>query len=111
MKRIEHPKRIWWTAGLAFVLLTGCAVGPNYQRPRTSVANAFANALTNAVSPDEAALATWWKGFNDARLDRLVDRATTNNHDLRGAPANLKEARALRRRTRFDPAPTVPANA
>src|SRR5258706_230703 len=111
MKRIEHPKRIWWTAGLAFVLLTGCAVGPNYKRPQTSVANSFANAPTNVVSPDEAALATWWKGFNDAKLDRLVDRAITNNHDLRIATANLKEARALRRLTTFDLAPTVQANA
>ena len=75
------------------------------------VANSFANAPTNAVSPDEAALAAWWKGFNDPRLDSLVDRAITNNHDLRIATANLKEARALRRLTTFDLAPTVQANA
>src|SRR5438309_2287697 len=95
----------------ASVLLSGCAVGPNYKQPRTPVANSFANAPTNVVSPDEAALATWWKGFNDAGLDRLVDRAVTNNHDLRIATANLKEARALRRLTTFDLAPTVQANA
>ncbi len=92
-------------------MLAGCAVGPNYKRPQTSVANSFANAPTNAVSPDEAALARWWKGFNDARLDSLVDRAITNNHDLRIATANLKEARALRRLTTFDLAPTVVGNA
>ena len=57
------------------------------------------------------ALATWWKGFNDARLDRLVARAIANNHDVRIASANLKEARALRRLTTFDLAPTVQANA
>ncbi|MEY2429362.1 MAG: outer membrane protein multidrug efflux system [Verrucomicrobiota bacterium] len=92
------------------LLPTGCAVGPNYHRPQTSVATAFANAPTNVVSAGEAALATWWTGFNDARLDRLVDRAITNNHDLRIAAANLKEARALRRLTTFDLAPTVQAN-
>ena len=113
MKRIEHKDRRWFSAigFLPFVLLAGCAVGPNYKRPQTSVVNSFANAPTNAVSPDEAALATWWKGFNDARLDRLVDRAITNNHDLRIATANLKEARALRRLTTFDLAPTVVGNA
>src|SRR5437867_12672356 len=113
MKRIEHKGRRWFL-GIGFlpiVLLAGCAVGPNYKRPQTSVSNSFANAPTNAVSPDEAALAAWWKGFNDARLDRLVDRAITNNHDLRIATANLKEARALRRLTTFDLAPTVVGNA
>src|ERR1043166_10255455 len=99
-----------WALGFG-IFFSGCAVGPNYKQPQTSVANAFANAPTNVVSADEAALATWWKGFNDARLDRLVDRAITNNHDLRIATANLKEARALRRLTTFDLAPTAQANA
>ena len=113
MKRIEHQHRSWLISVgfLSAVFLSGCAVGPNYKRPQTSVANSFANAPTNVVSLDEGALATWWKGLNDARLDRLVDRAITNNHDLRIATANLKEARALRRLTTFDLAPTVQANA
>src|SRR5438445_5364077 len=111
MKRIKVQGRDWFLALgiLPIALLSGCAVGPNYKRPQTSVANSFANAPTNA--PDEAALAIWWKGFNDTRLDRLVDRAITNNHDLRIATANLKEARAFRRLTTFDLAPTVVGNA
>src|SRR6267378_4273964 len=76
------------------LLPTGCAVGPNYKRPQTPVANSFANAPRNVVSPDDLALETWWKGFNDTKLDSLVERAITNNHDLRIATANLKEARA-----------------
>ncbi len=113
MKRIEHQhlSSSMAVGFLSAVFLSGCAVGPNYKRPQTSVANSFANAPTNVVSLDEGALATWWKGLNDARLDRLVDRAMTNNHDLRIATANLKEARALRRLTAFDLAPTVQANA
>src|ERR1051325_8495793 len=109
MKRIEHISRRWFPAigFLTIFLLAGCAVGPNYKRPQTSVANSFANAPTNAVTTDEKALATWWNGFNDARLDKLVDRAITNNHDLRIATANLKEARALRRLSTFDLAPTA----
>jgi len=113
MKRIEHQGHGWFLAIgiLPIALLAGCAVGPNYKRPQTSVANSFANAPSNAVTADEKAVATWWKGFNDARLDSLVDRAITNNHDLRIATANLKEARALRRLTTFDLAPTVVGNA
>src|SRR5439155_13251757 len=96
---------------VASVLFSGCAVGPNYKAPHTTVAGPFANSPTNAVLADEATLATWWKGFNDARLDGLVDRAIAHNHDLRIATANLKEARALRRLTTFDLAPTVQGNA
>ena len=93
------------------LLLSGCAVGPNYKQPQTPVPGSFANIPTNAVNSGEALLATWWKGFNDAKLDALIDGAIVHNHDLRIATANLKEARALRRLTTFDLAPTVQANA
>src|SRR5687768_10166502 len=97
---------------LAFgVLFSGCAVGPDYKPPQTSVAPSFATTLSNTIPANEHALAMWWKGFNDAGLDSLVDRAITNNYDVRIATANLKEARALRRLTTFDLAPTVQANA
>src|SRR5262245_36135297 len=96
---------------ISLVLLAGCAVGPNYKQPQTSVAASFANSPTNTVTADEAALATWWKGFNDSKLDSLIEQAIAHNHDLRIATANLKEARALRRLTTFDLAPTVQANA
>ena len=108
MKRFEHR------TGLLLVLLaliSGCAVGSNYKQPRTSVAASFANNPSNTFAADEAALATWWKGFKDAKLDALVEQAIAHNHDLRIAAANLKEARALRRLTTFDLAPTVQANA
>src|SRR5216117_4410754 len=113
MKRIENQncRRLLAVGFMSCVFLSGCAVGPNYKAPQTSVAASFANSPTNVVSADEAALATWWKGFNDARLDGLVGRAIAHNHDLRIATANLKEARALRRLTTFDLAPTVQANA
>jgi len=108
MKRIEQPCII----GLCLLFLfSGCAVGPNYKPPQTSVATSFANIPTNVASADESALATWWKGFEDAKLSDLVSQAIAHNHDLRIATANLQESRALRRLTTFDLAPTVQANA
>ncbi len=111
MKPIEHPGRIWWVGGIVFVVLGGCAVGPNYKPPQPSVAPAFANTPTNVANADEVELATWWKGFSYGNLDRLIAHAITNNCDLRIATANLKEARAQRRFVTFDLAPTVQANA
>src|SRR6266496_4182504 len=113
MKRIEHQNCtcLLVIGFVSSLFVSGCAVGPNYKPPQTLVAASFANNPTNVASADEAALASWWKGFNDSRLDGLVDRALAHNHDLRIATANLKEARALRRLTTFDLAPTVIANA
>jgi len=93
------------------IFFSGCAVGPDYKPPQTSVATSFATTLTNTIPANENALATWWKGFNDTALDSLVERAIANNYDVRLATANLKEARALRRLVTFDLAPTVQANA
>src|SRR5262245_61842644 len=109
MKRFEY--RLLFATVSALVLFAGCAVGPNYRAPQTQVPGAFANAPTNAQSADDAALVTWWRGFNDLHLDWLVERAMTNNHDVRIATANLQEARALRRLAKFDLVPTVTANA
>ncbi len=96
------------TVALAACGLTiaGCAVGPNYKPRRADAPAAFSNgAATNLTSAD--AVAAWWRGFNDERLNSLIDRSLTNNHDVRIAAANLKESRALRRQTQFDLLPTI----
>src|SRR6185436_12884283 len=112
MKRIKRQARHWYPIAIAVgsvILLSSCAVGPNYKPPQTSVAESFANSPTNAAVAQERALATWWKSFNDAKLDGLVAAAIAHNQDLRIAAANVKEARALRQLTTFNLAPTVQA--
>ncbi len=113
MKRIEpqHRGSLITVGVLSAVFLSGCAVGPTYKPPQTSVAASFANTPSNAASSDESVLAIWWKGFGVAKLNDLVAQAIAHNHDLRVAAANVKEARALRRFVAFDLAPTVQANA
>src|SRR5256886_6077919 len=113
MKRIENQncRRLLTVGFMSCVFLSGYAGGPNYKAPPTSVVASFANSPTNVATADETALATWWKDFEDVKLNDLVDRAIAHNHNLRIAAANLKEARALRRLTTFDLAPTVQGNA
>jgi len=77
------------------VLLTGCAVGPNYHPPKTEVNPAFANGVQTNLAPAATAI-NWWRGFNDKTLDQLVDFALATNQDLQIATARVKEARALR---------------
>ncbi len=97
----------WWLAFAAG--LAGCAaVGPDYKMPESKVDAAFASSDQDGFSSEEINV-TWWRGFNDATLNRLVDVALSANHDLRIATANLLEARALRLQTEFDRYPTVTA--
>ena len=92
------------------VLLSGCAVGPNYRQPETKVDAAFGNAGQPNVATNQTAL-TWWQGFNDARLNALVTQAFASNQDLRIAAARVREARALRSEAILNLAPIVHANA
>jgi len=84
-------------ACLALLLLAGCAVGPNYVEPaappptRTDLREAEGNrAVVNAPVPER-----WWRLFDNALLDRLIEKALANNNDVRIAAANLQRARAL----------------
>jgi multidrug efflux system outer membrane protein len=87
--------------------LSACVVGPKYNPPVMPVPPAFER-LTPGLDPAEP-VARFWTRFDDALLNRLMERALTDNHDVRLAVARLHEARALRKETRFDRWPTVEA--
>ena len=98
--------------GVAFgvaAVLAGCAVGPNYKRPNTPVAQQFAGAETSTYSTAQDPQVEFWKQFDDETLNQLVSDSLTANHDLRIALGHLVEARAARRESTFDLAPTVTA--
>jgi outer membrane protein, multidrug efflux system len=90
-------------------VLAGCAVGPNYKRPDTPVAQQFAGAETTTYSTAQDPQVEFWKQFDDETLNQLVSDSLTANHDLRIALGHLVEARAARRESTFDLAPTVTA--
>ena len=90
---------------LLATLLAGCAVGPEYARPK--VGGTLGQWLA-PVSPD-AVDAEWWKALGDAELDALVAEALAHNLDLRIAEARLQEARANSRAVRGKTMPQVNA--
>lgn len=101
-------------AALLTALLAACAVGPDYRQPDAPAAAAGAGTAMNVAATDGVYDAAnpqlqFWTLFSDAELSALVDRALGANHDLRIALANLNQARALRRETRFDYLPTITA--
>src|SRR5262249_20589907 len=82
---------------LAIVLLQGCAVGPNYQQPKTAAPAQWSAPMAGGETNVELSIASWWKSFRDPELDSLLERAVKANHDLRIAGARVREARALNR--------------
>ena len=77
------------------VLLGGCTlVGPKYVKPVVTVNPEWsANSdprLTSTPPPDAA----WWRVFNDATLDQLVDTAWKQNLPLQMAGLRIAESRA-----------------
>jgi NodT family efflux transporter outer membrane factor (OMF) lipoprotein len=80
--------------------LAGCEVGPQYKGPPdTHLANFHNTAVVAARQTDRPAPAveTWWNGFEDPVLTRIIERALTQNLDLQQAIARVDQARAVAR--------------
>src|SRR5688572_33304873 len=88
--------------------LSGCAVGPNYQQPKTAVDAQFANTAAASYSADDVPVA-FWTLFGEPTLNKLVEQALGANKDLEIARANLRASRAALGLTRFDLFPTATA--
>jgi multidrug efflux system outer membrane protein len=77
---------------LLVLLLTGCEVGPTYQRPQVEVMAQFpvqskAEAASFADQP-------WWEVFGDPVLKDLIGQALEHNYDVRTAVQRVVEYRA-----------------
>jgi NodT family efflux transporter outer membrane factor (OMF) lipoprotein len=80
-------------------VLAGCAVGPDYVRPVVPASATFAgqHAIEQRSTGHVAELASWWTGFNDPMLTRLVALALQKNLDIAQAGARLSQSRAALR--------------
>jgi multidrug efflux system outer membrane protein len=93
-------------AALALLLLSGCAIGPNYHRPGADIPQQF-NYSLNAGQSNSLADLPWWQIFNDPTLTNLIQLALTNNYDIRIATARVEQARALAQQARSPLLPQV----
>ena len=90
---LTHSARSALLALCASIPLAGCAVGPNYERPKlpTPPEYRFVEAPAQAQSLADA---PWFQVFDDPALQALIREAIANNLDLRVALAHVEEARA-----------------
>jgi len=100
-------KVIAFTAALA--LLTGCAVGPDYQIPATPEPQAFSGGEVTLTGRTDQQ--RFWKGFDDPLLEQLIDQTLAANHTLEEALARYERAAALLYGAERDQWPSLTANA
>lgn len=93
----------WWAAlaGSATLLLAGCTVGPNYQRPVVQAPTHWQTQGPWRMAQPEASLprGAWWTIFHDAELDQYEARTVNGSPTLAAAAARLQQARDVVRIT------------
>jgi NodT family efflux transporter outer membrane factor (OMF) lipoprotein len=103
--------RICTLAGVG-VLVTACAVGPDYERPPVAPTADFKE--QTGWKPTEPADALsrgpWWHIFNDDVLNGLEDQIDISNQNIKAAAAAVEQARALVRESEAGYWPTVTAS-
>lgn len=86
------------------LLLSGCDLGPDYQRPQVEMPVQFRATQASATEawPSEG----WWQGFNSPELDALMEAARAQNFDIAAAIARVRQADAA---VRIAGAPLLPS--
>ncbi len=98
-------------AALTFlVALAGCAVGPNYHRPKIETPDAIRGAEP-ASGATSVADSSWWDLYDDPKLRDLLNTALRNSPGINAAIARIDEARASLGQSRLGLLPTVDGQA
>src|SRR6202047_4973716 len=100
-----------WMLGVGrwmfFVLLAGCAVGPNFKKPAAPEASGYTPTLPSSTSSTTNTRGgegqrfvenldipgQWWALFQSKPLNDLIERSLKANPDIKAAQAALKVAR------------------
>jgi len=80
---------------LVVLLLAGCRMGPNYERPKTTPVATGWRDTAQTLRDSSFANVPWWGVFGDTTLQTLIRRALRENRDVHIALARVNEARAL----------------
>lgn len=73
----------------AFLLiLSGCSLAPDYQRPEMDIPQTW------EASQSQALHSRWWERFHDETLNGLVKEALDHNRNIEQAMASVRQAQA-----------------
>jgi multidrug efflux system outer membrane protein len=93
---------------LGTLLVSACAMGPDYQRPETTMPGAFEQTVDSSSS---IANLNWWELFDDEQLNSLIRTALEQNRDMAIAVSRIEEARAALGFVRSDQYPQFEVSA
>ena len=80
-------------AALLPLLLTGCSLGPKYNRPELHPpTNFYTEQKASEISTADMA---WWDLFKDPVLQGLIHEALIKNYDVELAMSRVEQERAL----------------
>lgn len=79
------------------LLVAGCAVGTDYQRPEVAMETRFVGG--NAEQIGAVATQQWWLNYKDSNLTSLVTRGLAQNLDVIAAGERIRQAQAELRTT------------
>jgi NodT family efflux transporter outer membrane factor (OMF) lipoprotein len=91
----------------AAIMISGCTVGPNYQRPTAPSAPAFKESAVpvpppnppnggwKQVAPNDSAIRpNWWEMYQDPQLNKLEEQVAVSNQTLKASYEQYMQARA-----------------
>jgi len=96
-----QPSSLRIGGSLLALLLAGCVAGPDYRAPETAMPAIYQGQAKldghngRKESLPAPSLDTWWNGFNDPALERIIERVLAQNLDLDAAMARVDQARAV----------------
>lgn len=104
----------------AALLLTGCAVGPDYTRPDAPIpaqykqapaapVDAYGARWQSAQPADEAPTGAWWRVFQAPELDALMAQLHAHTPSIAQAEAQYRAAQALLQQAQAKLFPTLDA--
>lgn len=77
-------------SAMGVLVLSSCLFGPQFDGAQADLPATWVNKMPPATS--EHSLATWWASFGDPQLDKLINRAFTQNPDIINAALSIAQA-------------------
>ena len=93
-KNLRFPLALF----VSSLLFSGCTtLGPDFVKPEAPMTDEWSKSDTDKsrVKIETADYSSWWKGFDDPVLNKLIDTAYKENLDIRIAGLRIIEARAV----------------
>jgi len=114
--RLSVRKRNILPSAIAFaalVLISGCAVGPDYVRPQMDLPTTYKEqGPWKTAEPGQIdSHQHWWKAYGDSVLNDLIGQANQANQNIHLAEAQYRQAQATASLARASLWPTVGASA